>query len=398
MRIAYLAVDVDISLPRGSSTHTVELAESLHRQGHEVVLFVRRGSRTQARIEKRGAISIRRLFRGIVAPLRETHSPRRSGEVTRKTKLIARVYAAYLRTAYALYCILRIILDVHTEPPEIILERGSCLGIGAIVACLIRRPLVAEIIDPNHSAVSLKKALGVIAYTRKVLKIDVPPDRLRLVEAAVNTTMFRVPDTNSSEIRSQLGLGEGFIVGYVGIFEAWHGTEVIQQASTQLLPFGVRFLLVGPGYERMAGGLDRSIESSFIFTGGVSRENVPNLVSSMDLTLAPFLERGPRMQEKGYYFSPLKIFEYAACGKPIIASDLEMIRKAMPEAIFVPPGNSNALAADIAKVLENRVWAKRQGAKARRMVIAHHSWDMFAKDLVMTASMWEERRKDATEF
>ena len=43
LRIAYLAVDVDIDLPRGSATHTIEVAMGLKKLGNDVRIFARRG-------------------------------------------------------------------------------------------------------------------------------------------------------------------------------------------------------------------------------------------------------------------------------------------------------------------------------------------------------------------
>ncbi len=390
MKIVYLAVDVDLSLSRGSTTHTMEVALGLENLGHEVLLYTRRGKRSSPSEEQLGDIHVRKIYRGIIMPLRESHSPGNTqGGVF--SRLLNLFYAVYLRTIYSIYCCFIVLRDNDSRLPDLIIERGSCLGVGAILSFLTGVPLVAEVIDPNHSSLSLREAIGVMAYTRRVLKVDVPPHRLLLVDAAVNPENFDMSYTDSKRIKRDLGLSDSFVAGYVGIFESWHGIGTILSASEELIKDDFTFLLVGPGYENAADNIDPMARSSYRFTGGIDREEVPSYISAMDVTLAPFLETGPGMQEKGYYFSPLKIFEYAACGKPIIASDLKMIRKSLPGALLVEPGNPQELADALREVREKRVKSEVIGRKLRKIVVNQYSWKMFCERMLSRIDVWQAR-------
>ena len=52
---------------------------------------------------------------------------------------------------------------------------------------------------------------------------------------------------------------------------------------------------------------------------------MPEFISAADVDIAPY-KPSEEMKKHGFYFSPIKIFEYMACGKAIVASDLEIIR------------------------------------------------------------------------
>jgi glycosyltransferase involved in cell wall biosynthesis len=75
------------------------------------------------------------------------------------------------------------------------------------------------------------------------------------------------------------------------------------------------------------------------------------------------------------YTSPLKLFEYMAAGKPIVASDLQSVREVLDEgnACLVPPDNPKALAKGIHSVLDNPDYATRLGERAKADGV-QYSW------------------------
>jgi len=390
MLITYIAVDVDLSLPRGSATHTMGVALSLAEQGNEVLVFCRRGNRLQPPRERAGTIYIRRIFRGIFLPLLETHSPAGAGGASPLMRFLSVLYGLYLRTIYLMTCLFFVLRDLRGRRPDMILERGSSLGIGAVLSWLTGAPLVEEVIDPNHSKVSLRKALGVLAYTRRVLKRDVPADQLAIVTAAVDTDLFRARKPRRK--LGSLALSDLCVVAYVGVFESWHGLDTIVESARYLGEEGLLFLMVGPGYEKIQEYLEEDLRTMFHFTGPVKREEVPVVLAEADMAIAPFKPTGPQMEDRGYFFSPLKILEYAACGNPVVASDLELIRQVLPEAFFFDPGDAAALAERIRYVWGHRAEAARLAKKAMRRVRSSYTWHSFSSNLICNFRRWQLRR------
>jgi glycosyltransferase involved in cell wall biosynthesis len=85
-------------------------------------------------------------------------------------------------------------------------------------------------------------------------------------------------------------------------------------------------LIVGDGPEREA--LERQAEihniaAQVLFTGAVPHDEVPMYIAAMDVAVAPY------RAVQDFYFSPLKLYEYLAAGKPVIASNLGQIADAI---------------------------------------------------------------------
>lgn len=174
-----------------------------------------------------------------------------------------------------------------------------------------------------------------------------------------------------------------FTVAYAGHLYAWKGVEVLLDALA-LLP-DVRATIVG-GHERepdlgrlrakSAGlGLDRRVT----FTGQLEPAAVPARLADADVLVLP----NPASAISTYATSPLKLFEYMAAGRAIVASDLPAIREVLTHgvnAVLVTPGDAAALAAGI-RSLEADAPLRARLADAARAGIAEYSWSRRAERL-----------------
>src|SRR6185503_10228289 len=106
-----------------------------------------------------------------------------------------------------------------------------------------------------------------------------------------------------------------------------------------------RLLVVGDGTDgaRMQEDFrSRGLTESVVFTGAVLPAEVPSLLASMDIAVAPY----PQLEH--FYFSPLKVFEYMAAGLPVIASGIGQIKKVIEHGVtgwLVSPGDPVAFTA-----------------------------------------------------
>ena len=78
-----------------------------------------------------------------------------------------------------------------------------------------------------------------------------------------------------------------------------------------------------------------------------------------------------------HYFSPLKIYEYAAAGLPVVASDIGQIPRIVSHGetgLIVPPSDPAALAAGIDALVLDPEYAARLGRAGRARAVAEHSW------------------------
>ncbi len=160
-------------------------------------------------------------------------------------------------------------------------------------------------------------------------------------------------------------VGGPFTVGFVGGFGHWVDFETVA-AAARLLP-ATRFILVGGGDRHaevaaMTAGLD-NVE----FTGQVDYDRVLTELSRMDACLIPF-KPGPLTDR----VSPIKLFEYWAAGRPVIASPaLEIAETAGDAVLYYQPGDAPDLAARIAELAGNKDLAGRLAAAARARLAAH---------------------------
>jgi glycosyltransferase involved in cell wall biosynthesis len=91
----------------------------------------------------------------------------------------------------------------------------------------------------------------------------------------------------------------------------------------------------------------------------------------MDVAVAPY------PQSNGFYFSPLKVFEYMAAGKPVIASAIGQIRNVIDHGrngMLVEPGSVVALVSALQCLRENPTAATQLGQAARETILSSHTW------------------------
>jgi glycosyltransferase involved in cell wall biosynthesis len=167
-----------------------------------------------------------------------------------------------------------------------------------------------------------------------------------------------------------------FLIGFVGSLKPWHGIAVLLDAFTMVAerqPLA-RLVVVGDGpsredIERI--GRERGLYDRITLAGSVSHEAMPDVLQAMDVLTAPY----PAMD--GFYFSPLKVYEYMAAGKPIVASKIGQIEHILTDgvsAILTAAGDADALAAEILHLCGDPAMGKRLGQEARKAAYMRHGW------------------------
>lgn len=173
-------------------------------------------------------------------------------------------------------------------------------------------------------------------------------------------------------------------VGFLGTLFRHQGVQVLVESAPLILaefPM-TRFLVVGDGPMRMS--LEERVHQtglsdSFIFTGHIAYELVPLYVGSMDLCVAPFTaDRGET--------SPVKLFDTLACGRPVIASDIDAVRQVFEGphcgVVFVPPEQPQALATAVRELLANQQRTADLGVAGRQFVVRQHDRTRLAHTVI----------------
>ena len=173
------------------------------------------------------------------------------------------------------------------------------------------------------------------------------------------------------------------VVAYAGHLYAWKGVDVLLRAVAQLPD--VAALIVG-GHERepdlarlKALASELGIAERVTFTGLVAPAEVPAQLARAMVLVLP----NPASAISTKFTSPLKLFEYMAAGRAIVATDLPAIREVLrdnEEALLVAPGDATALADAIQRLVSDRALAERL-AKNAYAEAPKYSWAKRAERL-----------------
>lgn len=170
----------------------------------------------------------------------------------------------------------------------------------------------------------LKKNINkseLITLTTESLNVsnNIQPEKVKILPNGVDIDKFKFDKCAKEE----LGI-EGFIVGYVGVLREWVDFEPIFKILKNLDP-EIKLLIVGKEgrfNENIALAKKYGVLERVIFTGTVPYSMVPKYISAMDVCLIPF-----SINEITKNALPLKLFEYMACGKPIISVPIKPVER-----------------------------------------------------------------------
>ncbi|RLI73150.1 hypothetical protein DRO97_08015 [Archaeoglobales archaeon] len=381
MKILYIAPDVPIPHTGkflGGSTHVLKVAECLAEKGCKVFIISRRMV-GQSKFEKIAEkIVTRRFYRGLFFPLeKEAIYGEKKSELLKSIGFIENLYFIIYRLILTIY----IIWLLFKYRFDIVIERNSAKGIGVLPAWLFQIQRVVEVIDSDFSKIQLGLADRILAYTRNIIP-EVFQNKVILTYAGVDINLFKCIE--SKDVRERYGLSKERVVVYVGESSEWHGADRLLGTAEMLKSDKVKFLMIGKQLEALRRGAERKgIADKFVFVGFVPHEEVPKFISAADVGIAPY-KLNEDMQKKGFYFSPIKIFEYMACGKPVIASDLDIIREVILSnrcGMLAKPGDAKEFAMRI-KMLSDRNVCKKMGKNGKKAVLRRYTWDKVADKIL----------------
>ena len=271
-------------------------------------------------------------------------------------------------------------------------------GEGILAARRLGVPAVLEvnapIVDyPGSAKARLDRALGVepmrrwrerlcriadlfVTPTAAILPAWVDRHRVLEIEWGADTTAFRPdavdPPPFARDPRRVLCV-------FAGAFRSWHGVAHLTAALARLHAAGDdRFgaVLVGDGPERPAAERAARDVPGVLFTGAVPHVDLPAYLAAADIGVAPFDPGRHASLQLGFYWSPLKIFEYMACGLPVVTPRLPRLTRLVEhgrEGMLYDPENPRALDAALVSLADASL-RRRLGAAARERVVRDFSW------------------------
>lgn len=209
-----------------------------------------------------------------------------------------------------------------------------------------------------------------------ILPAWLPRERIVEIEWGADTERFRPGAPGHVPFTRTPGR---LVAVFAGAFRRWHGAIGLVDAVRRLQRRGQRSIeavLIGDGPElpavrRAAEGLE-----GIQFVGAVAHAAMPAALAASDVGVAPFDVAAHPPLSLGFYWSPLKVFEYMASGLPVVAPAVEGLSRILTdgrEGILYDPRNADGLA-DALERLTDPDLRRTLGASGRSRVVRDFSW------------------------
>jgi glycosyltransferase involved in cell wall biosynthesis len=215
--------------------------------------------------------------------------------------------------------------------------------------------------------------------------LAVRENKVSVVENGVDIDKFNMDKYDTTE-KEKLQLDDYFIIGFVGTFKPWHGFEYLIELMNALKPDynNIKLLAVGDSQERYMYEkriVEKGLADSFIFAGHIQHDDIPKYVSVMDITIAPH-DRNSFKSIGGFHGSPLKIFEYMAMGKPVIATPIGQIKDIIEDGVsgrLIFSDQTDEVKSAVIKLYEDKGYRDLLGNNARKKIMENYTWKINAR-------------------
>jgi glycosyltransferase involved in cell wall biosynthesis len=209
--------------------------------------------------------------------------------------------------------------------------------------------------------------------------------KLTVLPCAADLEAFK-PGFNSETVRKSLGLTTEPVVMWVGGFYPWHDLGLLLESFALVLERrpDARLVLVGDGQTRSSVVemvTKYGLRHAVIMTGAIAHSQVPEVLSIADVAVVPSASLPASLGGTG---TPLKLFEYMAAGKAIVATahpeSAEVIQNGQ-SGVLVEAGDVHRFAESILTLLNDPAERLRLGQNARQQAAKLYSWERYTRRL-----------------
>jgi glycosyltransferase involved in cell wall biosynthesis len=364
VRILYVALDQTVPGTLGGSVHVQAVAEGLAAIGHEVHVATQPGDRWPA-----GAAH----WHAMAPPLGQ-HQLRwlRTGAVT---ELARRLNVELVMERYYNFGGEGVMAASRLGIPAVLEVNAPVIDYPGSLKSKLDRALLIEPMRRWRDALCRRVQLFVTTSA------DILPDwverrRVLEIEWGADVDHF-TPDAKGPVPFTRVD--DRIICVFAGAFRSWHGVVHLSAALARLHRDGDhRFgaVFIGDGPERAAAEQAARDLPGVTFTGALPHSALPAALAAADIGVAPFDPIKHAPLRLGFYWSPLKIFEYMAVGLPVVAPALPRLKRLVEdkvEGVLYDARNPRGLDRALTQ-LADEATRKRLGAAARARVVRDFSW------------------------
>jgi glycosyltransferase involved in cell wall biosynthesis len=319
-----------------------------------------------------------------------------------KKRLPKAIYEA-MEFSYSAIDLVKMIVAMARFRPVVVYERYNLfLPSGVLAAKLFRVPLILEVNAPlydersRYGGIALERlarwterfvwrnADAVLPVTQvlaqRVIREGVRPDKVQVIANGVDAARFtgQARPTNAPAFPP-----DTVVVGFVGFCREWHQLDKVVSLVAEEQSKKLALLIVGdgPALPDLKSQVARLGCSDRVhFAGLVGRDEMPAWLAVIDIAIQPAVVP---------YASPLKLIEYMASGKAIVAPAQDNIRELLSDeqnALLFTEGDARQFLAALLRLAGDRELRMNLGAGARDTVREKAlSWEDNARRIVMLA-------------
>jgi glycosyltransferase involved in cell wall biosynthesis len=274
---------------------------------------------------------------------------------------------------------------------DFVYERYSLFNFsGVLAAKVMGRPIMLEVNSPlaleqyrdgqiRWYGLAKWAERVVCNLATKVLVVSTPLSRIMKGEGVAASKLEVIPNGvdlgqferhgDTQSLRESLRLKGSVLIGFAGWFKAWHGLELLLDAfrKRDLAGKGAKLVLIGDGpampalqeYVRNHG-----LAESVVFTGPIAHDEMPRYLALVDIAVQPAANE---------YCCPMKILEYMALGKAIVAPRQNNIHDLLDDtdARLFTPRDEESLGNVLEELIQDSALRTRLGCAAREAIDCH---------------------------
>ena len=209
------------------------------------------------------------------------------------------------------------------------------------------------------------------ALKRFLVEEGVPESKVTVMHNAVDPVVFH-PEVSGDEVRRRYRLNGHVAAGFVGWLRHWHGLKELVEAvhASDLVARGLRLLIVGvgPAFQEVQRRVRQlGLEDKIILAGPVAHDQVPAHIAALDIALQP---------RATAYACPMKLIEYMAMARCIVAPDQPNIRELLTDRVtarLFRTEDYGSLVEAISDLMDSPVERATLGRNAHRAVVERDS-------------------------
>jgi len=384
MKIAYFAFDQFVPSKHAGFTHTYEIVNSLQQIGHEITLYA-------------------------------LPAPPKLYNITEWEDIYNNIKVKYVRFTVSFKPSVVAFLPLNIpsffnawkslsqQNPDIIHERFHIPNpFGWYIADKKKLPRILEVNSlyiedeayKNKLLIKLatydrykqfQNAQALITQTESLKKIleTITDKPIYVIPNGVNTRKFR-PDIASNSLKHNLRLkANDIIITFIGSFREWHGVHQIPVIASEIKKRhkNIKFLLIGSG--PLYDLVNKTKSNNMLLLGPKEYDRIPEYLAISDILIAPFdASRFKYFEKYGFWWNPVKLFEYLSTGKPIVSYNYEEIRNIVKNAgLLADIGNIHDFINILLFLIENESTRNEIGRRGREIAVKEYDWLIRARQM-----------------